>query len=719
MRLRILSIIIVLTIILSGLGVVVSNSTSEITNDCGCKIFYLSEINYDSYGLSNEDIVALQKLCETEGWTFEVGENSATQYSLDDICGLRIPEGWENRAHFDYNNVGILSELPDFYDWRRENPENKNSDFIGGFPIVKDQGNCGSCWAFATVGVLECNIKIKDDETVDLSEQYLISCNTNGWDCSGGWWAHDYHQWKEGSLKDGVGAVMEKDFPYVSGTVGYIPTCESNEHVYLIKDWGFVSSQYANPSVNDIKQAIIDYGPVSVAVYADTSMQAYTGGIFNSCSSGKVNHGVVIVGWDDNQGDEGIWFMRNSWGTGWGEDGGYMRIPYGCSNIGYSACYIVYDSQQNIGKHHLDVKIHKISNHPDDGNFEPIEPPFSQPEWYYRLGINADSDTIYQYNYNRDPDGWWIFAWNSNHRWNPSENHHFYINDLSAEINIKLMDEDLWPNPDDLADVSSYTGGGQKDGANNENRGAIYHGRYNLITNVLSGDDIEGPEANGYYTTTGDGDENAKVWFKIYDPVVSNPGGPYYGVENVGISFEGAAVEYSGTPPYYYHWDFGDGTTSNKQNPEHTYPKGVYNVSLTITDSKGDSDKENVEVTVYKNTVPRNPSVDGPYDGKNIVEYSYTFSATDPEGFYGDKVSLCIDWGDNSEIEWTEYVSSGEDIISKHMWNRKGSYTIKVKAKDLNGLESRWTTKQVTIKRNSFVLFKLIILILERFLNLV
>ena len=131
----------------------------------------------------------------------------------------------------DSPDIFILGDLPDFYDWRKENPENKNSDFISGFPVVKDQANCGSCWAFATVGVLECNIKLQDDITVDLSEQYLISCNTNGWGCSGGWWAHDYHQWKEGSLQDGVGAVMEEDFPYVSGTIGYVPSCEPNEHV--------------------------------------------------------------------------------------------------------------------------------------------------------------------------------------------------------------------------------------------------------------------------------------------------------------------------------------------------------------------------------------------------------------------------------------------------------------------------------------------------------
>ncbi|MBN1138577.1 MAG: protease inhibitor I42 family protein, partial [Anaerolineae bacterium] len=61
---------------------------------------------------------------------------------------------------------------------------------------VRDQGQCGSCWAFGTVGPLEQAILIQDGWSKDLAEQYLVSCNTDGWGCDGGWWAHDYHEWK-------------------------------------------------------------------------------------------------------------------------------------------------------------------------------------------------------------------------------------------------------------------------------------------------------------------------------------------------------------------------------------------------------------------------------------------------------------------------------------------------------------------------------------------
>ena len=278
----------------------------------------------------NNDIAALQELAEEKGWTFTIGENSATKRSLDELCGEVIPDDWWVDEKFD---PCIPSErLPDTFDWRTQN----------GVTPIKDQGNCGSCWAFATVGVLECNIRIASGDLVDLSEQWLVSCNQDGWGCGTGWFAHDYHWWKTDSY-GGTGAVMEGEFPYV----GYGAPCDGPySHYYKIVYWAYIGSDQGIPPTEAIKQAILDYGPVSSAVYATTAMLAYSGGIFNNCESGEVNHAVTIVGWDDHALDEygqehSVWIVKNSWGPGWGEDG-YMRIPYNCSNIGYAACYIIY-----------------------------------------------------------------------------------------------------------------------------------------------------------------------------------------------------------------------------------------------------------------------------------------------------------------------------------------------------------------------------------------
>jgi len=201
---------------------------------------------------------------------------------------------------------------------------------------VRNQGNCGSCWAFSTAGVLESRILRYDGVAKDLSEQYLVSCNTDGWDCSGGWFAHDYHQWKylsPGELD--AGAVYEADFPYKAQDD---PCNPPHTHHEKIVDWEYVGSRGGVPPVADIKQAILVHGPVSVAIYIHDDFRSYTGGVFLSNENGTPNHAVVLVGWDDS---EGVWYLRNSWGPYWGE-GGYMRIGYGVSNVGYAANYIVY-----------------------------------------------------------------------------------------------------------------------------------------------------------------------------------------------------------------------------------------------------------------------------------------------------------------------------------------------------------------------------------------
>jgi len=276
--------------------------------------------------LTSSDLDSLRAVAASEGWEFEITANPATQYSLEQLTGLVEPPDWQEKARwvaFDEKMV-----LPDAFDWRNE--------VAGGLPSVKNQGGCGSCWAFATVGALECNIKIIDGIEEDLSEQYLLNCNRDGWDCGGGWWAHDYHQWKDDAC-DSVGAVLEAELGYVA----YETACACPyTHPYTINDWAYIGSPGGVPSTQALKQAIYTYGPISVAVSASGAMQAYGGGIFTGCSSSDINHGVVLVGWDDNQ-SGGIWIMRNSWGSGWGE-GGYMRMPYGCAYIGYGATYVNY-----------------------------------------------------------------------------------------------------------------------------------------------------------------------------------------------------------------------------------------------------------------------------------------------------------------------------------------------------------------------------------------
>jgi len=288
--------------------------------------------------LSGADIDALRAEGERSGWTFTVGESEATQYAIDELCGLAVPEGWETAAPF--TSFAEPADLPSRFDLRPY------------CTPVKSQGGCGSCWAFSTVGTLECAIQLRDDVTVDFAEQWLVSCNQETepphllgdgeWGCNGGWFAHGYHQGPPDGKTDrsgGYGPVLESEFPYQASDVPC--NCPYNHTTYLIDSWAYVGGEEGIPSRDSIKQAIMKYGPVAAAVDVNSAFQAYTSGVFNAGSTGEVDHGIVLVGWDDSLGTNGVWILRNSWGPGWGMDG-YMYIEYGCSQVGFAANYIEY-----------------------------------------------------------------------------------------------------------------------------------------------------------------------------------------------------------------------------------------------------------------------------------------------------------------------------------------------------------------------------------------
>ena len=209
------------------------------------------------------------------------------------------------------------------WDWREHN----------GVTGVRHQGNCGSCWAFATVAIVESYILIYDGYNWDLSEQQLVSCNSEGYGCDGGWFLPDMFM--------SPGGIYESCMPYqASDTV----PCTQNQcqKVAFIEDYQDISS-----SVTSIKNALVD-GPVAVAMYARDNFSYYSGGCYSGGSSSSVNHGVLIVGYNDSEcSGQGAWIVKNSWGTGWG-DNGFFMIKYGDSNIGYGAQRIFYTPQGSV-----------------------------------------------------------------------------------------------------------------------------------------------------------------------------------------------------------------------------------------------------------------------------------------------------------------------------------------------------------------------------------
>jgi len=280
--------------------------------------------------LSPQDIAALRQRAVAEGWTFEVGENDATRLPVEQLCGAVEPPHWRDTAEFDYQLGELDSGLPIAFDWRQYN----------GVTPIRNQGPCGSCWAFGAIGSIESAILIYGGKSEDLSEQWLVSCTAAG-DCGGGWHTTAYEYLKCGGRPDpcgGTGAVLENDFPYKA----YNAPCGCPyPHPYCITDWKALPGVGGMPTATAIKQAIYSYGPVSTTVYVNSAFQAYRNGVFNACENQQVNHAVVLVGWDDTKGKSGAWILRNSWGPGWG-DSGYMWIEYECSLVGNATCYVRY-----------------------------------------------------------------------------------------------------------------------------------------------------------------------------------------------------------------------------------------------------------------------------------------------------------------------------------------------------------------------------------------
>lgn len=237
---------------------------------------------------------------------------AATQ-PLKNLTGLQTPKNWEVLAPFQRNFTVAEVELPSFYDWRF---------YANGFPPVNRQVN-SDCWAQGTVGVLEGLLKIHLQDSVRQSVQQVISCSNSGSAANGGYFAHKYHQT--------FGAVSNEEFPYVGRDV----RCKSGlQPSHSLAQWGYVGQQGRKPTTLQMKQAMMEHGPLGVTITANNAMQNFRGnGVFKGCSNGGTNHIVVLVGWDDTEGTDGVWIMRNSWGTSHGENG-YAKIPYGCSRIG-------------------------------------------------------------------------------------------------------------------------------------------------------------------------------------------------------------------------------------------------------------------------------------------------------------------------------------------------------------------------------------------------
>jgi cathepsin L len=205
-----------------------------------------------------------------------------------------------------YNSTAVADPANDI-DWTTR----------GAVTGVKDQANCGSCWAFSTTGTLEGYLATTGKGLTSLSESELVDCDTNDSGCSGGLMENAL-RW----IQSNGGLCAESAYPYRAAK----SSCNKGS-----------CSSVSGTRPNSIQMCNGESGIASclntrpVAIGLDASnFQFYGGGTFSNCACGQMNHGVLAVGIVN-----GNWKIKNSWGASWGSSG-YIYIPYGkgCACLG-------------------------------------------------------------------------------------------------------------------------------------------------------------------------------------------------------------------------------------------------------------------------------------------------------------------------------------------------------------------------------------------------
>jgi C1A family cysteine protease len=179
---------------------------------------------------------------------------------------------------------------------------------------VKNQGYCGSCWAFSATEQIESDTMRVLGQTQILSPQQITSCDKTSMGCNGGWTEHAYNYVQRNGLE------LDADYPYTSGARGVTGDCNAVASKEVVTVTGYTTINGESNMAAYMQKT----GPLSVCLDA-ASWNMYTGGIMSVCGK-SVDHCVQATGVDASSG--GYWKVRNSWGTDWGESG-FIRLAYG------------------------------------------------------------------------------------------------------------------------------------------------------------------------------------------------------------------------------------------------------------------------------------------------------------------------------------------------------------------------------------------------------
>jgi len=309
-----------------------------------------SELLKQTFALSDEIAVVRAKIA-VNGYNFKVSNNwvvELPQNLRDQMRFRRNPSRLirrlDERVLSDPLEPFLNRPLPLSFDLR--NVGSPGRSYIG---PVRQQGSCGACYAFGACAAAEGSYNLAtgrcDQNCVDFSEAFITFCLDPLYAGFDGCRGSDY-EYEELEALINYGVCYEKQLPYNSAH----RSCPSGLDIPTVH----FTSWHRLPcnDIDAIKAAIYYFGVIDVAVATNSAFDAYASGIYEDtktacddpesgvCYFAPTDHVAALVGWDDN-GGEGFWILRNSWGREWGESG-YMRIKYNSAHVACAACYLTY-----------------------------------------------------------------------------------------------------------------------------------------------------------------------------------------------------------------------------------------------------------------------------------------------------------------------------------------------------------------------------------------